>query len=76
MDGAEAGRQRYTIVANPQRRWVGGRRYCEEASGVSLGEAVFIADLGGSSSYSNKNFEDRSGAGFHANSNWTWVSRA
>ena len=30
----------------------------DEASGVSLGEAATSADLGGSSKYSNENFED------------------
>ena len=34
------------------------------------------ADLGGSSNYLNEIFEDRSGEGFHVNSNWTWVSRS
>jgi len=34
------------------------------------------ADLGGSSKYSNGNFEGRSGERFHANSSWTWVSRS
>ena len=34
------------------------------------------ADLGGSSKYTNENFVDRSGEGFHVNSNWTWVSRS
>ena len=33
-------------------------------------------DLGGSSKYSNENFEDRSGEGFHVNSSRTWVSRS
>ena len=47
-----------------------------EAWGVSLGGAAAGADLGGSSKYSNENFEDRSGEGFHVNSSWTWVSRA
>ena len=49
---------------------------CDEAFGVSLGETVPSADLGGSSKYSNENFEGRSGEGFHVNSNWTWVSRS
>ena len=31
---------------------------CDEARGVSLGEIVPSADLGGSSKYSNENFED------------------
>ena len=47
---------------------------CDEAFGVSLGETASSADLGGSSKYSNENFEDRSGEGFHVNSSWTWVS--
>ena len=49
---------------------------CDEALGVSLGETASSADLGGSSNYSNENFEDRSGEGFHVNSIWTWVSRS
>ena len=44
--------------------------------GVSPHETASSADLGGSSKYSNENFEDRSGEGFHVNSNWTWVSRS
>ena len=48
----------------------------DEASGVSLGETAPSADLGGSSKYSSGNLEDRSGEGFHVNSNWTWVSRS
>ena len=47
---------------------------CDEALGVSLGETASSADLGGSSKYSNENFEDRSGEGFHVNSILTWVS--
>ena len=34
------------------------------------------ADLGGSSKYSNMNFEDRSGGGLHVNKTWTWVRRS
>ena len=49
---------------------------CDEAFGVSLGETASSADLGGSSKYSNENFEDRSGEGFHVNSSWTWVGRS
>jgi hypothetical protein len=42
---------------------VGGRRgflllKCEEAIGVILSETASGADLGGSSKYSNENFED------------------
>ncbi len=39
-----------------------------EALSVSLGGAATGADLGGSSKYSNENFEGRSGEGFHVNS--------
>lgn len=39
-----------------------------EASGVNPGGAAASADLGGSSKYSNENFEGRSGEGFHVNS--------
>ncbi len=39
-----------------------------EASGVSPRGAAASADLGGSSKYSNENFEGRSGEGFHVNS--------
>ena len=49
---------------------------CDEAFDVSLGETASSADLGGSSKYSNENFEDRSGEGFLANSVWTRVSRS
>ena len=63
-------------MASAQPRRVGGRGACEAALGVTLGETGSSADLGGSSKYSNENFEDRSGEGFHVNSNWTWVSRS
>ena len=49
---------------------------CDAARGATLGETTPSADLGGSSKYSNENFEDRSGEGFHVNSIWTWVSRS
>ena len=49
---------------------------CDEGVGASLGEMAPSANLGGSSKYSNENFEDQSGEGFHVNSNWTWVSRS
>ena len=48
----------------------------EAALGVSLSETVFSEDLGGSSKYSNENFEGRSGERFHVNSSWTRVSRS
>ena len=62
--------------ANRMPGRVGERGSCDEACGVSLRETSSSADLGGSSKYSNENFEDRSGEGFHVNSNWTWVSRS
>ena len=34
---------------------------------MSLAETAVSADLGGSSNYSNENFEGRSGEGFHEN---------
>jgi hypothetical protein len=49
---------------------------CDEAFGENLSVTAPSADLGGSSKYSNENFEDRSGEGFHVNSSWTWVSRS
>ena len=55
---------------------VGGRVRRDEGFGVILSEAANSADLGGSSKYSNENFEGRSGERFHVNSNWTWVSRS
>jgi hypothetical protein len=39
-----------------------------EVSGVSPHGAASGADLGGSSKYSNENFEVRCGEGFHVNS--------
>jgi len=47
-----------------------------EDFGVSLVGTAFSADLGGSSKYSNENFEDRSGEGFRKNSNWLRVTRS
>ena len=41
---------------------------CVEALGVGPSRAATGADLGGSSKYSNENFEGRSGEGFHVNS--------
>ena len=43
---------------------------------MSLGGTVLSADLGGSSNYSNENFEGRSGEGFRENSNWSRVTRS
>ena len=47
-----------------------------EDLGVNLVETTYSADLGGSSKYSNENFEDRSGEGFRENSNWSRVTRS
>ena len=41
---------------------------CVEALGEGPSRASTGADLGGSSKYSNENFEGRSGEGFHVNS--------
>ena len=76
MDGAQASCLYRTVRANAKLERVGGRGGREEASGVSLGQTASSADLGGSSKYSNENFEGRSGERFHVNSNWTWVSRS
>ena len=76
MDGAEAGHLYPTIGISSYTIWVGGREGCCAACGVSQSETAFSADLGGSSKYSNENFEDWSGERFHVNSNWTWVSRS
>ncbi|KAF1856489.1 hypothetical protein Lal_00046784 [Lupinus albus] len=54
---------------NPLRRGRGGR--CK-TWGVSPGGAVVGADLGGSSKYSNENFEGRRGERFHVNGTCTW----
>ena len=61
-------------VTKPRR--VGGRGGRDAAFGASLGETASGEDLGGSSKYSNENFEGRSGERFHVNSSWTWVSRS
>ncbi|KAI3779513.1 hypothetical protein L2E82_09234 [Cichorium intybus] len=60
---------------SPENGWrlSGGR--CKTL-GVSLGGAAVGADLGGSSKYSNENFEGRRGERFHVNGTCTWVSRS
>ncbi|KAJ3668649.1 hypothetical protein LUZ60_017817 [Juncus effusus] len=50
----------------------GGRR---KTRGVSPGGAAVGADLGGSSKYSNENFEGRRGERFHVNGTCTWEVR-
>ena len=47
-----------------------------EGLGVNLAGTTCSADLGGSSKYSNENFEDRRGEGFRENSNWSRVTRS
>ena len=49
---------------------------CFEALGASKSKTAPGADPAGGSKYSYEGFEDRSGEGFHENSNWTWVSRS
>jgi hypothetical protein len=58
------------------RQCVGVRGDCDEDSGVSHFGTVSSADLGGSSKYSNENFEDRSGEGSHENRIGSWVRRS
>ena len=58
MDGAEAHGLYPATEASATLQCVGGRGVCSAARGVSLGETDSSADLGGSSKYSNENFED------------------
>ena len=58
MDNAQAGALDSTVGVSATRQRVGGRGDREAALDVSLGETVPSADLGGSSKYSNENFED------------------
>ena len=58
MDGAEASDLNSTLRANARRARVGGRGGRDAAGGASPGETAPSADLGGSSKYSNENFED------------------
>ncbi|KDO43534.1 hypothetical protein CISIN_1g042847mg [Citrus sinensis] len=55
---------------------VGGRRGRRKTRGASSGGVAVGADLGGSSKYSNENFEGRRGERFHVNGTCTWVSRS
>ena len=75
MDGAQASHLYFAVGVGVRPRRVGGHSGRDAAFGASLGETASGADLGGSSKYSNENFEDRSGERFHVNSSWTWVSR-
>jgi hypothetical protein len=53
-------RRTYTLplAADAMCERVGGRKGCAEAWGVSPSRTALGADLGGSSKYSNENFED------------------
>ena len=71
MDGAEALRTYAKPALQIYKQVMPSRRVavvCVEALGESLSRAATGADLGGSSKYSNENFEGRSGEGFHVNS--------
>ena len=58
MDGAQACYPYLTVDVKVMHQRVGRRGGCEEALDVSLSETASSADLGGSSKYSNENFED------------------
>ena len=58
MDGAQA-YYPYLAARVETMPWrVGRRGGCDEALGVIPGRTASSADLGGSSKYSNENFED------------------
>ena len=76
MDGVQASHLYSAVGVSAKPRRVGGRGGHDAAFGMSLGETASGADLGGSSKYSNENFEGQSGERFHVNSSWTWVSRS
>ena len=58
MDGAQASYLYSAHTVSSCQCGVGGRGGCAEALGVSLRGTASSADLGGSSKYSNENFED------------------
>ena len=58
MDGAEASGLKSAVKVNAKLSRVGGRVGCDAVLGVSPDETADSADLGGSSKYSNENFED------------------
>ena len=58
MDGAQVSYPHPAVGSRGLTRRVGGRGGGRAASGASPGEAAPGADLGGSSKYSNENFED------------------
>ena len=57
-DGAQACGLHSAVEADARLQRVGGRGARSKASGVIQGGAGSSADLGGSSKYSNENFED------------------
>ena len=57
-DGAQACGLYLAVVTNARSPRVGGRGGRGKALGASLGGTASSADLGGSSKYSNENFED------------------
>ena len=59
MDGAEARDPHPAIWASAMPRWVGGHGGRRKTRGASPGGAAVGVDLGGSSKYSNENFEGR-----------------
>ena len=58
MDGAQASYLYLAVCVNTTRKRVGRRGGRDEALGVTPGRTASSADLGGSSKYSNENFED------------------
>jgi hypothetical protein len=58
MDDAEADHLNSAMNVNVKHSCVGGRGDHDASSCVNMAEVVSSADLGGSSKYSNENFED------------------
>ncbi|KAJ6829494.1 uncharacterized protein M6B38_357490 [Iris pallida] len=73
MDGAQARDPHPAIgaIAMPVSRRA---RRPPQNPGREPGGAAVGADLGGSSKYSNENFEGRRGERFHVNGTCTWVA--
>ena len=58
MDGAQACYPYLAVGVKAMLQRVGGRGGRDEVQGVIPGRTASSADLGGSSKYSNENFED------------------
>ena len=58
MDGAKASHSYLAVTARTKQSQVGGCRGCCAARPVRGSETALGTDLGGSSKYSNENFED------------------